>query len=168
MTGFAKTLNKLRERVPTGVDVLEDGDEVVVVVELPGFSKDGVDLRFRDGELEIEAERRRDVGDYRVVREERPLQVSKSVPVPVEVEGGGASAEYRNGLLRVRLPKVDSVTPESLEDLEELDYGELQELAKEHGLKSTVSRNEMERTLAEELGFEESDEDAGGRGEGGG
>lgn len=162
MTGFAKTLNKLRERVPTGVDVLEDGDEVVVVVELPGFEKDAVDLRFRDGDLEIEAERRRGMEGYKVVREERPLEISKSVPVPVEVEGGGASAEYRNGLLRVRLPKVDSVTPKSMEDLESMEYGDLQELAREHGLKSTVSRNELERTLAEELGFGDDGGEGGG------
>lgn len=154
MTGFTKTLNKLRERLPTAVDVLEDGDEVLVVVELPGFEKDRIDLRLVGGSLEIEAERERDMEGYVALREERPVSVSKSVPLPVAVESEDASAEYRNGLLRVWLPKTEPETPRSREELEALSYGELQEVAREVGVKSNVTRNEMVETIAEELGIQ--------------
>lgn len=158
MPSFSQTLNKLRERLPSAVDILENSDEVVVVMELPGFEEDSIDIRFVDEELEVKAERSRGYDEYRAIREDRPLTMNKSVPVPLQVEAEGASAEYSNGLLQVHLPKQSSKKPGSRGELESMDYSELQELARDVGVKSTVSKKEMVETLTVELGLGEDGE----------
>ncbi|USZ66734.1 Hsp20/alpha crystallin family protein [Halorussus salilacus] len=105
-------------RVGSGmsVDVADRGDEYVVTADLPGFDTDDMDVSIRDDVLRIEADREEateegdegDEGDEgRYIRRERRHQsVSRSVTLPEGVDEGNVSAEYRNGVLTVTLPKM--------------------------------------------------------------
>ena len=101
------------------VDVADRGDELVVTADLPGFTTEEIDLTLRGDELRIDAEREREreesggeAGDAgadetRYIRKERRHQsVSRAVTLPEEVDEENVSAEYRNGVLTVTLPKA--------------------------------------------------------------
>lgn len=97
------------------VDVAETDDEFVVVADLPGYDREEIDLKISEGTLRITADREEAVEseegdeDRRYIRRERRHQsISRSVRLPESVEEDGASANYRNGVLTVTLPKTSA------------------------------------------------------------
>lgn len=101
------------------VDVIDDGDDVVVVADLPAFEKDEISVQADDRRLRITAESEEEVEDekefYR--RERTQKGVSRTLTLPVEVEVGETTASYEGGVLSVRLPKAE----DELEEGEEID-----------------------------------------------
>ena len=99
------------------VDVLEKRDRIVLTAELPGFAEDQVQLRFEDGVLTLEGERRfeKEVDEARYHCVERSYgRFSRSFRLPANVDEEGISATFVNGLLVVELPKREEVRPKSI------------------------------------------------------
>lgn len=93
------------------VDVLDAGDAFEVTADLPGYETADIDVQLLDGRrLRIAADRdteheQRD-GDF-VTRERRRQSVSRTVSLPAAVDESEPEAAYTNGVLTVRLPKVE-------------------------------------------------------------
>ncbi|GAB7094606.1 Hsp20/alpha crystallin family protein [Halolamina litorea] len=92
------------------VDVADAGDEIVVVADVPGFDVEDIDVSVTDRQLSIAAEHSETTEDeeteyYRRERSQRA--VSRTVPLPTDVEEREANASYENGVLTVTLPKAD-------------------------------------------------------------
>ena len=103
---------------PVDVDVVDDGDEIVVVADLPGFNKEDISVKADAHRLLVEAEHQAttETEDDDFYRRERTREsLSRTVPLPVEVEAGEADASYDDGVLSVRLPKA------GVEDGEEIE-----------------------------------------------
>jgi HSP20 family protein len=81
---------RIREERAPLVDVMETNDEVIVVAETPGIEKEEIKLRGTGKELEIKA------GD----------KFYKKLTLPVEILPDQAKANYKNGVLEVRLPRL--------------------------------------------------------------
>ncbi|MDZ7688699.1 MAG: Hsp20/alpha crystallin family protein [Halobacteriales archaeon] len=100
------------------VDILDDGEEIVVIADLPGFEKDDISVQSDEHSLRISAEHAEETEeeekDYHK-RERRQRSLSRTVTLPVEVEVGGAKASYDNGVLSVRLPKVEMAEGEEID-----------------------------------------------------
>jgi HSP20 family protein len=79
------------------VELYRDGDAYVVIVELPGFDSEDVDLRWQNGHLHVAAERD-GVDDGKHVVYHRDVGVPKSVRVD------DISATFEDGVLEVTLP----------------------------------------------------------------
>ena len=89
------------------VTVERDDDGVVVYADLPGFEREEIDLRVEGRTLAIEASH--DSEDETGARSRR---VAERFTLPGgEFDLDAASAAYRNGVLEVRLPAVESETP---------------------------------------------------------
>ncbi|MCG6870025.1 MAG: Hsp20/alpha crystallin family protein [Gammaproteobacteria bacterium] len=92
-------------------EVFDDDDNIVVRLEAPGMEKTDIDLQVRDGYLVISGEkqiqRERTQGRYHVT-ECAYGRFERAIPLPEEVASDKASASYRNGVLRVELPKTKS------------------------------------------------------------
>jgi HSP20 family protein len=93
------------------VDVADRGDQFVVTADLPGYRKEDRDVTLRGDQLQIRGEREEsseegdgDEGHY-IRKERRHESVSRSVSLPEAVEEESVSAQYRNGVLTVTLPK---------------------------------------------------------------
>lgn len=89
------------------LDIAEYDDELVVMADLPGFDREGLDVSVSDGTLTIHAEgdyEHDDGDDHFVHRERRHESVSRSVRLPAEVEEDEAHATYQNGVLTVTFP----------------------------------------------------------------
>lgn len=103
------------------VDVSETDNDVTVAIELPGLSKDDVKLTIEDGVLHVSGEKKfeqaKDEGDegrtwHRIERYYGAFQ--RSVVLPRGVDAARADAEFKDGVLTVRLPKTEDVKPRQL------------------------------------------------------
>ena len=95
------------------VDVADQGDQLVVTADLPGFSGDDIDLRVERETLTISAEYESEESEETAQfhrQERRHESVRRQLPLPEAVDAENASASYNNGVLTVTLPKLD---PES-------------------------------------------------------
>jgi HSP20 family protein len=98
-------------------DIVEKGEELLVMADIPGTRRDAIDVRFEDGTLTIHAEveprpwgvegrpllREYGIGDYY-----RTFQVSESI------DAGKISADYVEGVLTLHLPKAESLKPRKI------------------------------------------------------
>lgn len=108
-TGRWWPIRELRLKMPA-VDVFEDKDDVVVKVELPGMSKDDIEVNVTESMLTIKGEKKRheEVKEDDFYRSERSYgMVSRSVKLPVEVKPDEAKATFTDGVLEIRLHKTD-------------------------------------------------------------
>jgi HSP20 family protein len=92
------------------VDVYENASEVIVRVELPGVRKKDVRLRWRERLLTITGTKDRQFSGAEQGRflcvERQYGTFRRDVVIDTPIDFKKASAELRNGLLKVRLPKV--------------------------------------------------------------
>jgi HSP20 family protein len=87
----------------------EDGSDLVVLIDLPGFSKQDISLRLMDNVLTINAKRERDEQEIlgTVYLRQRPLRIDKKVPLPIKVTEEDkvlGSAKYVDGVVTLRIP----------------------------------------------------------------
>lgn len=89
-------------------DVYETGERLVFSLELPGLRQDDIDLRVEATELVVQGERtmEREHPGEQFHRVERSYgKFVRRFPLGTEVDRQGAEAVYRDGVLRVTLPK---------------------------------------------------------------
>ena len=87
-------------------DVYEDGSDLVIVVDMPGFEKDQIKTRLNESAFTVTAKREPVERDGVSYYQQRPLRLSKRIALPVSVETGDeeVKGKYQNGVLTVRLP----------------------------------------------------------------
>ena len=97
------------EMILPPVDMFEDGSDLVVMLDMPGFEKEKIRTRLSEHSLLVSAKRDRVERDGMTYWEQRPLKVQKKIQLPVKIEVDeedetGVKAKYDNGVLTVRLP----------------------------------------------------------------
>jgi HSP20 family molecular chaperone IbpA len=87
-------------------DVFEDGSDLVIVVDLPGFRKEEIKTRLNESAFTVHAKREVEERDGISYMAQRPLRLSKRIPLPVKVEAGDEeiAGKYEDGVLTVRIP----------------------------------------------------------------
>ncbi|MCE4624666.1 MAG: Hsp20/alpha crystallin family protein [Desulfurococcales archaeon] len=84
----------LSEEIEPLVDVIDAGDEIWVVAELPGVNKDKIDVKVTERKVTIRASNGK--------------KYYKEVELPAEVDPKTARAKYNNGVLDVKIKKKGS------------------------------------------------------------
>ena len=99
-------------------DIFETADEIVVKAELPGIKREDVKLTIENnvltlqGERKFEAETKKE--NYHRV-EQSYGEFSRSFTLPFGIDVKNVTAEFKEGLLRVRLPKREDAKPKAIE-----------------------------------------------------
>jgi HSP20 family protein len=99
------------------INVYEDTDNVLVAAELPGFTKEDINITFSDTSLSIAGTRKplKGAEGMTAVRRERSLgEFEKSFTVPCKVEQDKISATFTDGILTVTLPKCEETKPKHI------------------------------------------------------
>ncbi len=87
------------------VDILAGDEEVVILVELPGMSRDDVSVEIENGTVTISGERsNNDDGRY-FVRERPAGTFSRSFSLAWELDADSVSAKLEDGVLRVTVAR---------------------------------------------------------------
>ncbi len=101
------------------VDIFETAErEIVLKAELPGLRREDIDLTVENSTLTIRAERRPDeaLRDGQYHRRERLCGTcSRSFTLPNTVDASQVKAEYRDGVLTVRLPLREEAKPRQIQ-----------------------------------------------------
>jgi HSP20 family protein len=97
------------EFVMPAIDMYEDGSDLVVLIDLPGFSKQDISLRISDNVLSIIAKRKTEEDKIMgtVYVRQRPQHNNKKVPLPIKVTEEDqvlGSATYIDGVVTLRIP----------------------------------------------------------------
>jgi len=96
------------------VDIFENGDSLIVVADLPGVEKDGVDIRIEDNILTIKGNAKY-TQPADVLRQEFTLQnYYRQFQLSDEVDQSKISAESKNGVLTIMLPKAEKSQPRQI------------------------------------------------------
>lgn len=100
------------------VDIYENKDQIVLEAELPGMDRDDFDLSVENNVITLRGERRfekkEETDNYH--RVERSYgSFTRSFTLPQTVSAEGATADYRNGVLRVTLPKREETKARRIE-----------------------------------------------------
>lgn len=99
------------------VDIFEDKEHYLVVAELPGIDPSKVDLKVEDNRLtlhgarEIEYPERKE-SYHRIERQYGSF--GRTFTLPTTVQADAIQAEYKHGLLRIKIPKRAEVMPKSI------------------------------------------------------
>jgi HSP20 family protein len=111
LTGFE------REWLPS-MDVSETDDEISVRAELPGLEAKDIDLDITGDVLSIRGEKKekeeKKEKDY-YSRESYYGSFQRSIRLPAEVQGDKVEAEFKNGVLNIRLPKSEKTQKKKIE-----------------------------------------------------
>ena len=98
------------------IDMYEQGNQIVVKAELPGISKEDIDIVLEQGDLIIRGERKseHENTEGNVYRMERSYgSFYRRIPMPEGVREDDISASFNDGVLEVRAPASQSRTTES-------------------------------------------------------
>jgi HSP20 family protein len=98
-----------RMPAPT-LDVYEEKDDVVVKAELPGLSKEDIEVNLTGSTLTIKGEKKKEeeVKEKDYYRRERSYgSFTRSLELPSEVKADQVSASFKNGVLEIRMPKTE-------------------------------------------------------------
>lgn len=111
------TMLKSADMSPS-VDIFEEGDEVVVKAEIPGVEKKDLDVSITENSLTLSGEKKQEQKvekkDYH--RIERSYgSFSRSFRLPDNVDGSKAKANFKDGVLEIRMPKTKETKKKKIE-----------------------------------------------------
>ena len=87
------------------VDLFEDKDNLYVRAELPGVSREAINVEMVEDYLNLNASRKSG---------EESFSLARSITIPEAVQADKVSANYENGVLTVTLPKQEQVKPRKI------------------------------------------------------
>lgn len=100
------------------VDVTETEDAYHVHLDVPGITKDEIEISFHDDTLTVSGERKADqqTESENFVRVERSFgRFFRSFTLPKSVQSENISASYKDGVLTVRVPKAEESKPRRIQ-----------------------------------------------------
>lgn len=101
------------------VDIREDEGHIYIDADLPGFTKDQVDITLENGVLTIAAQRKEETEDSRKgqvhLRERHITKVARRFSIPNAVDEQHVQAQLQDGVLHVTLNKREEVKPRKIE-----------------------------------------------------
>ena len=105
------------ESIAPPIDVHQTPDEIVVTASLPGIRPEDADITMTGQTLTVRGELKADETinrDQYLYRERRYGSFSRSLQLPVRVEGDRAEATFEHGVLTLRIPKSEEVKPRQI------------------------------------------------------
>jgi HSP20 family protein len=111
-----ETTAPARAYLPTA-DIYETQDSLTVVLDMPGVEKNNVEVRVEDGVLKIDG--RLDFSKYQGLQplytEYNVGHYSRSFRLSSKIDQSKIGAELKDGVLTLRLPKVEEAKPRTIQ-----------------------------------------------------
>jgi len=100
------------------LDLVERESDILVRVEVPGVDPDEVEVNVHDGILTVSGERtveHTEEGEKWIRRETTYGSFERRVTLPKDVDAETVSADYKNGVLEISVPKPTKAVPKKVE-----------------------------------------------------
>jgi len=109
------TVSEERRYLSPRVNIFESREGYLLEAEMPGVSKDGLELLLEGNELTIVGRRQAEVPSANLVyRESSPRDFRRSFVLDPSIDTAKTSATIEQGVLTVRLPKAERVKPRKI------------------------------------------------------
>jgi HSP20 family protein len=95
------------EFIMPAIDIVEDGNDLLIIIDLPGFAKKDIKLRIVGDILSINAKREPEENIGTVYYRQRPTVIEKKITLPISVsddEKVVGTANYVDGIVTLRVP----------------------------------------------------------------
>lgn len=98
------------------VDIAEGADELVVFADMPGVRSEDIDIDFKEGLLTIhgKVQLRQPEGTNYLFNEYGLGDFHRTFQVSEQIDAGRINASYKDGVLTLRLPKLERVKPRKI------------------------------------------------------
>jgi HSP20 family protein len=114
------TQNREETRAPDrflrpAVNIIEEESGLVLTADLPGASKQSLDVHVEKGIITINAAVSRDLPGRAIYSEFEWAPYYRQFQLPDAIDQAKVKAEFRNGVLTLRLPKAEAAKPRRIE-----------------------------------------------------
>jgi len=116
LTGFDTGALSFGQWAPA-VDIQETDREYIVKADLPEVKKEDVKVEYEDGVLTVEGERKMEKEEKNKKFHKIEREYGKFVrrfALPSEIDAGKLSADFKDGVLNVHLPKSPETKPKAV------------------------------------------------------
>ena len=100
------------------IDVKEDDKTYSVFVDLPGYSKENLNVEVNEANMvHINAKRETEEakeGEKYILRERSSQEFTRAFTLPKEVDRENVDASYENGVLKLVIPKIEKKVAQSV------------------------------------------------------
>jgi HSP20 family protein len=99
------------------IDVIDQKNNLKVLAEIPGLSKDDIQVSVDGDVLTVKGEKKQvnDTEENGVVRSERIYgHFYRALTLPKTVDSSNIKAAYNNGVLELTLPKIEAAKPKQI------------------------------------------------------
>jgi HSP20 family protein len=97
-------------------NILETSDGYLLEAEMPGVTKEGIEVTVENGELIIVGRRAdKDMPGTALYRESRPLDYRRVFDLDPSIDTGRIAAKMEQGVLKLTLPKAEEVKPRRIQ-----------------------------------------------------
>jgi HSP20 family protein len=91
-------------------NIMETESNIIATFEIPGLDKGDINLNVTDDSIEVEAKKsskveKKDKGKY--LYKETSQNFYRKMPLPKTVDADNAKASYKNGVLKIEVPKKE-------------------------------------------------------------
>ena len=99
------------------VNLFQDGDDIILMAEVPGVNKDEINLQIKDNLITISGESKTEYPEKASVHrvERRGFKFNRTMKLPVKVNIDQVKADYTNGILKVVMPRAESDKPKMID-----------------------------------------------------
>jgi HSP20 family protein len=98
------------------INVFQQGDNLVAILEVPGVSKDDLEIQAKDNAIRISGKKSfaypEGVSVHR--RERLSGAFDRTLTVPMQIDAEGIKAEYRDGVLALFIPRAEADKPRTV------------------------------------------------------
>ena len=97
------------------VDIYENEDEILLHADMPGVTKDKITINVDNGKLEISGARHLQTKGTGSWREFGDVEYRRVFSVPQSIDVGKVNADFKEGVLRLHLPKSEAAKSRRIE-----------------------------------------------------
>jgi HSP20 family protein len=110
---FWSNMPKMMEDIEPApsVDIYEEGDNIILKSEMPGMSKEDIEVNLTDDTITLSGEKKKEekIEKKNYYRFERSFgSFKRSFALPSEVQSDNAKASFKNGVLEIKIPKSEA------------------------------------------------------------
>ncbi|MBF0100622.1 MAG: Hsp20/alpha crystallin family protein [Desulfobacterales bacterium] len=96
------------------VDIYENKESIILLADMPGVSSENIDIHLEDNELRIQGHVVRNKNESPIVEEYRIGDYSRTFTLTNMIDQDKIQATMKDGVLRLELPKAQSVKPKKI------------------------------------------------------
>lgn len=98
------------------INLFQDGDDVVLMAEIPGVKKEDIQIQIKDNLITLSGDRKIEYPEKASIHrvERRGFKFNRTMKLPVRVNVEKVTADYKNGILKIVMSRAEDDKPKMI------------------------------------------------------